>query len=160
MRKQDRFLCEIKNINIDMDIISSEQLNSLVDTVISSLKLSDLENKVHEVTMNLAQVGPAKFGASIKPLLIEDETRLNLIYMLNYNFDNFKASYNYIKKHRDNTDTEQLLSLIYKLKELVDTVFEYGNFTIQQKAEQDKYLALLKEQDIKHLGGGDIYDKN
>lgn len=159
MKRQDKFLCEIKNIDINTDLVTTEQLNSLTDTIISEIKLPNLESKVHEVTMNLAQVGPAKFGASVTPLLMEDETRLNLIYMLNYNFDNFKASYNYIKRHRENADTEQLLGLVYKLKELVDIVFNYGTFTLQQKEEQEKYLAQLNETNKNLLDRGDLYDK-
>ena len=48
----------------------------------------------------------------------------------------------YIKRHRfdSDTDSEQLVNLIMRLKDVVDTIYNYGEFTIEQKQEQEKYL--------------------
>lgn len=165
MKKQDMILYEMKNL--DICELEKEQLEFVVDTLIDNIKLSDLEKKIHEVTLQLSHVGPAKFGAEMKPLFLEDETRLNLIYMLNSSFDNFKASFKYMKKHRldYDTDSEQLVSLIMRLKDVVDTIYNYGEFTLEQKQEQEKYLLeqhkewvkLMEEKiekDRKQLTGG------
>ena len=37
-------------------------------------------------------------------------------------------------------DGERLFSFITKLKDVVETVYKYGEFTIQQKQEEMKYL--------------------
>lgn len=140
MKKTDMILYEMNNL--DIYEMTSEQLEFVTDTILDGIKISDLEDKIHQVTLQLSHIGPAKFGSELKPLFLEDEARLNLIYLLNYNFDNFKADFKYIKKHRldEDIDGERLFSFIMKLKDVVGTVYEYGEFTIQQQKEQAKYL--------------------
>lgn len=162
MKKQDMILYEMKNL--DVCELEKEQLEFVVDNIIDNVKISDLEKKIHEVTLQLAHIGPAKFGVEMKPLFMEDETRLNLIYMLNSNFDNFKASYKYMKRHRFDydIDSEQLLNLIMRLKDVVDTIYNYGEFTLEQRQEQEKYMIeqhkewvkLMEEINRKQLTGG------
>lgn len=140
MKKTDMILYEMNNL--DIYEMTDEQIKFVTDTILDNIKLSDLEDKIHKVTLQLSHIGPAKLGAELKPLFLEDEARLNLIYLLNYNFDNFKADFKYIKRHRLDADIdgERLFSFITKLKDVVEIVYKYGEFTIQQKQEEMKYL--------------------
>ena len=58
MKKQDMILYEMKNL--DICELEKEQLEFVVDTLIDNIKLSDLEKKIHEVTLQLSHIGPAK----------------------------------------------------------------------------------------------------
>lgn len=162
MKGNELVLFELNNL--DIYELTDEQIEIIVDNLLKSINIKKLEEQIHKVTLKLAQVGSPKFGAKIQPLLDEDEDRLRLIYLLNHNLDIFKANFKVLKanKYGCRDDGEKVFGFLSNTKDIVETIYKYGEFTIKQKEEQAKELAkaqeewllFMQEKERRNLGGG------
>ena len=151
MKKNEMMLYEIKNL--DLCELEHKQLEEIKDNILNNINISKLEDKINEVILKLSGVGEPSFGANAKYIALDNQKRLNLIYMLSYNFNLFKSDVKYLKRHKNDLsiDDEKILSFLLKTQDIIDTILDYGNFTIKEKEEQMKYL---NELNNKLLNGG------
>lgn len=84
--------------------------------------------------------------ADTQYIALDNQKRLELVYMLLYNLDIFKADIKYMKKHIDDysMDSERIYSFLYYTKELIDTIYDYGEYRKEDLKTQLKQLATHK----------------
>ena len=140
MKRNEMVIYEVKNL--DLYNLEHEQLEQITDDILTNVNMSKLEEKINQVILKLSGVGEPSFGADIKYIDLDNQKRLNLIYMLSYNFNLFKADVKYLKRHKNDTsiDSEKLLSFLFKTKDIISTILDYGEFTLKEQEEQLKYL--------------------
>lgn len=140
MKRNEMVIYEVKNL--DLYNLEHEQLEQITDDILTNVNMSKLEEKINQVILKLSGVGEPSFGADIKYIALDNQKRLNLIYMLSYNFNLFKADVKYLKRHKNDTsiDSEKLLSFLFKTKDIINTILDYGEFTLKEQEEQLKYL--------------------
>lgn len=140
MKRNEMVIYEVKNL--DLYNLEHEQLEQITDDILTNVNMSKLEEKINQVILKLSGVGEPSFGADIKYIALDNQKRLNLIYMLSYNFNLFKADVKYLKRHKNDTsiDSEKLLSFLFKTKDIISTILDYGEFTLKEQEEQLKYL--------------------
>ena len=153
MKRNEMVIYEVKNL--DLYNLEHDQLEQITNDILTNVNMSKLEEKINQVILKLSGVGEPSFGADIKYIALDNQKRLNLIYMLSYNFNLFKADVKYLKRHKNDTsiDSEKLLSFLFKTKDIISTILDYGEFTLKEQEEQLKYLndinkRLLKEKQI------------
>lgn len=140
MKRNEMVIYEVKNL--DLYNLEHEQLEQITNDILTNVNMSKLEEKINQVILKLSGVGEPSFGADIKYIALDNQKRLNLIYMLSYNFNLFKADVKYLKRHKNDTsiDSEKLLSFLFKTKDIINTILDYGEFTLKEQEEQLKYL--------------------
>ena len=137
---KDMIIYEVNNI--DLYDLNSNQLRELKNEIINNVNISKLEEKINQVILKLSGVGEPSFGADIKYIALDNQKRLNLIYMLSYNFNLFKADVKYLKRHKNDPsiDDEKIFMFLLKTKDIINTILDYGEFTLKEQEEQLKYL--------------------
>lgn len=140
MKINEMIIYEVKNL--DLYNLEYEQLEQITNDILTNVNMSKLEEKINQVILKLSGVGEPSFGADIKYIALDNQKRLNLIYMLSYNFNLFKADVKYLKRHKNDTsiDSEKLLSFLFKTKDIISIILDYGEFTLKEQEEQLKYL--------------------
>ena len=140
MKRNEMVIYEVKNL--DLYNLEHEQLEQITNDILTNVNMSKLEEKINQVILKLSGVGEPSFGADIKYIALDNQKRLNLIYMLRYNYNLFKADVKYLKRHKNDTsiDSEKLSSFLFKTKDIINTILDYGEFTLKEQEEQLKYL--------------------
>lgn len=140
MKRNEMIIYEVKNL--DLYNLEHEQLEQITDDILTNVNMYKLEEKINQVILKLSGVGEPSFGADIKYIALDNQKRLNLIYMLSYNFNLFKADVKYLKRHKNDPsiDSEKLSSFLFKTKDIINTILDYGEFTLKEQEEQLKYL--------------------
>ena len=71
--------------------------------------------------------------------------------MLNYNLNCFKSDVKYLRKYKDDIsiDDEKIFMFLLKTKDMVETIINYGEFTVKEKQEQQKYLEQINKKLLK-----------
>ena len=143
---KDMIIYEVNNV--DLYDLNSNQLKELKNEIINNINISKLERKINEVTLKLSGVAGPSFDADIKYIALDNQERLNLIYMLNYNLNCFKSDVKYLRKHKDDIsiDDEKIFMFLLKTKDMVETIINYGENTIKEKQEQQKYLEQVNKK--------------
>ena len=140
MKRNEMIIYEVKNL--DLYNLENEQLEQITNDILTNVNISKLEEKINQVILKLSGVGEPSFGADIKYIALDNQKRLNLIYMLSYNFNLFKFDVRYLKRHKNDSsiDSEKLSSFLFKTKDIINTILDYGEFTLKEQEEQTKYL--------------------
>lgn len=140
MKRNEMVIYEVKNL--DLYNLENEQLEQITGDILTNVNISKLEEKINQVILKLSGVGEPSFGADIKYIALDNQKRLNLIYMLSYNFNLFKSDVRYLKRHKNDSsiDSEKLSSFLFKTKDIINTILDYGEFTLKEQEEQTKYL--------------------
>lgn len=143
---KDMIIYEVNNI--DLYDLNSNQLKELKNEIINNINISKLERKINEVTLKLSGVAGPSLDADIKYIALDNQERLNLIYMLNYNLNCFKSDVKYLRKYKDDIsiDDEKIFMFLLKTKDMVETIINYGEFTVKEKQEQQKYLEQINKK--------------
>lgn len=123
--------------DIDLNNLDNEQLINLSKNIAYNINLKQLREKINEVCISLAAVTDPCFGADIKFIALDNQKRLNLIYELLNNFNLLEARIKNIKRNKSNCieNNEFLFQFLIYTKDLINSVFKYGNF----KIEEEKY---------------------
>ena len=143
---KDMIIYEVNNV--DLYDLNSNQLKELKNEIINNINISKLERKINEVTLKLSGVAGPSLDADIKYIALDNQERLNLIYMLNYNLNCFKSDVKYLRKYKDDIsiDDEKIFMFLLKTKDMVETIINYGEFTVKEKQEQQKYLEQVNKK--------------
>lgn len=143
---KDMIIYEVNNV--DLYDLNSNQLKELKNEIINNINISKLERKINEVTLKLSGVAGPSLDADIKYIALDNQERLNLIYMLNYNLNCFKSDVKYLRKYKDDIsiDDEKIFMFLLKTKDMVETIINYGEFTVKEKQEQQKYLEQINKK--------------
>lgn len=146
---KDMIIYEVNNV--DLYDLNSSQLKELKNEIINNINISKLERKINEVTLKLSGVAGPSLDADIKYIALDNQERLNLIYMLNYNLNCFKSDVKYLRKYKDDIsiDDEKIFMFLLKTKDMVETIINYGEFTVKEKQEQQKYLEQINKKLLK-----------
>lgn len=155
MKNNDMIIYNMNNIEI-YDL-SSEQAIFLKDTIIKNVNIKQLEEKIHEIILKLTGVGAPSFGADAVYIALDNQKRLELTYKLLYNLDIFKSFCKNFKsnKHNCNFESDYIYSFLIYTKDLVNIIYDYGEYRKLDLEEQKKQvliaqekLKLLKEQKL------------
>lgn len=146
MNKNDIIIYEVNSL--DITDLTSEQIDTLASNIINTVNIKQLEEKVHEVILKLSRVGDPTLDADIEYIAMDNQQRLNLIYMLMYNMDLFKYDVKNLKHNRlgCREDSDKIYSFIYRTKELIQSIMNYGQFSYKEYQEQQKYLQELNNK--------------
>ena len=146
---KDMIIYEVNNV--DLYDLNSNQLKELKNEIINNINISKLERKINEVTLKLSGVAGPSLDGDIKYIALDNQERLNLIYMLNYNLNCFKSDVKYLRKYKDDIsiDDEKIFMFLLKTKDMVETIINYGEFTVKEKQEQQKYLEQINKKLLK-----------
>lgn len=139
--------------NIDIYDLEEEQIFELKDTIVRNVNLKQLRESVNKAVLNLSGVGDPTWNADLNFIALDNQKRLNIIYMLISNLEMFEISVSNIKKNRYGCamDSEQSLRFLGITKDLVDTVIKFGEFKMDE-AYQNKLE--LEENKRLELEGG------
>lgn len=139
--------------NIDIYDLEEEQIFELKDTIVKNVNLKQLRESVNKAVLNLSGVGDPTWNADLNFIALDNQKRLNIIYMLISNLEMFEISVSNIKKNRYGcaVDSEQSLRFLGITKDLVDTIIKFGEFKIDE-AYQSKLE--LEENKRLELEGG------
>lgn len=139
--------------NIDIYDLEDEQIFELKDTIVKNVNLKQLRESVNKAVLNLSGVGDPTWNADLNFIALDNQKRLNIIYMLISNLEMFEISVSNIKKNRYGCamDSEQSLRFLGITKDLVNTVIKFGEFKMDE-AYQNKLE--LEENKRLELEGG------
>lgn len=139
--------------NIDIYDLEEEQIFELKDTIVKNVNLKQLRESVNKAVLNLSGVGDPTWNADLNFIALDNQKRLNIIYMLISNLEMFEISVSNIKKNKYGCamDSEQSLRFLGITKDLVDTVIKFGEFKMDE-AYQNKLE--LEENKRLELEGG------
>lgn len=146
MNKQDLILYEFHNL--DIYDLTDQQIIQIKNDLINNVKLNKLEEKIREVTLNLSQVGAPAFMSDAKYIALDNQKRLDLIFMLINNFALFKTATKNLKNNKNNCNNndEYILNYLFKTKDLINTIWEYGEFKLEEAKENQKQVLLAQER--------------
>lgn len=141
--------------NIDIYDLEEEQIFELKDTIVKNVNLKQLRESVNKAVLNLSGVGDPTWNADLNFIALDNQKRLNIIYMLISNLEMFEISVSNIKKNKYGCamDSEQSLRFLGIAKDLVDTIIKFGEFKMDE-AYQNKLE--LEENKRLELEGGNI----
>ncbi len=155
----------IKNINnIDIDLLSTEDLVELKDCVVNTINLSKLNEDIAKACMNLSQVGPPSFMADVVYIAMDNQKRLDIIYMLMNNFNLFKNDVKNFKRNKNdcNDNIEYVYSFLGRTQSLIKSIIDFGDFKKNEYEENQKQVKLnaervekLQKEQQKRLKKGD-----
>lgn len=136
--------------NIDIYGLEEEQIFELKDTIVKNVNLKQLRESVNKAVLNLSGVGDPTWNADLNFIALDNQKRLNIIYMLISNLEMFEISVSNIKKNKYGCamDSEQSLRFLGITKDLVDTIIKFGEFKMDEvyqnklELEENKRLEL------------------
>lgn len=139
--------------NIDIYDLEDEQIFELKDTIVKNVNLKQLRESVNKAVLNLSGVGDPTWNADLNFIALDNQKRLNIVYMLISNLEMFEISVSNIKKNKYGCamDSEQSLRFLGITKDLVDTIIKFGEFKMDE-AYQNKLE--LEENKRLELEGG------
>lgn len=139
--------------NIDIYDLEDEQVFELKDTIVKNVSLKQLRESVNKAILNLSGVGDPTWNADLNFIALDNQKRLNIIYMLTNNLEIFESSVSNMKKNKYGCamDSEQSLRFLGITKDLVDTIIKFGEFK-RDEAYQNKLE--LEESKRLELEGG------
>lgn len=122
--------------------LETDEIKELSKFISDNINLKVLERAITKATLKLSGVSGPSFMADAKWLALDNQKRLELIYMLTNNFQLLKADLsNYRKNKFDLKDNpEGLLNFILNTREILKTVQKYQEFRIEEKVENQKQL--------------------
>lgn len=122
--------------------LETDEIKELSKFILDNINLKALERAITKATLKLSGVSGPSFMADAKWLALDNQKRLELIYMLTNNFQLLKADLsNYRKNKFDLKDNpEGLLNFILNTREILKTVQKYQEFRIEEKVENQKQL--------------------
>ena len=122
--------------------METPEIKELSKYISDNINLKALERAITKATLNLSGVGGPGFMADAKWLAMDNQKRLELIYMLTNNFQLFKGNLtNYRRNKLDlQNNTEGLLRFILTLKDLFKTTIDFQDFKLEEHKENMKQL--------------------
>lgn len=136
----------IKEVHeLDINNLDGDQLRTLASNIISKLNVKKLEEDIVKTIIHLSNVGSPSFGADVKTLLNEDEKRLNLINQLANNLQHIKSyTHNFrYNKYGCRENDDHIYAYVHKVKDLIDSIINYGEFEVDNKIQEEKYIKQL-----------------
>lgn len=149
--KKEKGLAKINNNQIIFNKLENEDLlyemteteiQELAEFISDNVNLKALERAITKATLNLSGVGGPSFMADARWLAMDNQKRLELIYMLTNNFQLFKGSLTNYRRNRLNfqDNSEGLLHFILTLRDLFKTTIDFQDFKLEEHKENMKQL--------------------
>lgn len=144
-------------INMDLCELETNQIMNLKHEIVHGIKMNNLEKLINLAILDLSKVSSPSFGADLKYIALDNQKRLELIYKLLDSFDQFKTQTKNLKRNKFscNEDSEIALGYLYRLKNLLNSAIEHGEFKEKEMQENYNYVRELQENERKLLGGGE-----
>lgn len=133
-------ISEMKQINI-YDL-NDDEVRVLAANIIENINLKQLKEEVIKTCLKLTGVGSPSLGCDVKFIALDNQRRLELTHMLLSNFDLFESYVKNFKRNKSNCreNDDYIFNFLYKTKDLVDTIIDYGEFRLKEKEDNQKQL--------------------
>ena len=145
MKKKNELSYKDLKMTFDTDVFdfnTTEELEEIVQAVSDSINLSKLRRSVDNAIKILSGVGDPSFGADAKVIALDNQKRLNLIYLLLDRFNILEAGIKNFRRNKMNckNNDEFLYEVISSTKDILGTINKYGEFRFNEYQETQKYL--------------------
>ena len=128
--------------NKDLATMDTPQLLEISQQISNSISLTKLRRSIDNAIKVLSGVGDPSFGADLEFIALDNQQRLNLIWMLLDRYNKIEANIKNFKKNKQNCkdNSDFLYKFIEETKEILETVTKYGQFRYKEKIEDQKYI--------------------
>lgn len=128
--------------NIDLYSLNDNQVKYLAANIIEKINLTQLKEEVMKTCLKLTGVGEPTWNADVKFIALDNQKRLELTYLLLNNFNLFEKD---VKNFRRNKlkcreNDEYIFNFLFKTKDLISSIIEYGEFRVKELKENQKEL--------------------
>lgn len=134
--------------NKDLTTMDTPQLLEISQQISNSISLTKLRRSIDNAIKILSGVGDPSFGADLEFIALDNQQRLNLIWMLLDRYNKIEANIKNFKKNKQNCkdNSDFLYKFIEETKEILETVTKYGQFRYKEKIEDQKYIETLNRK--------------
>lgn len=128
--------------------METPEIKELSKYISDNINLKALERAITKATLNLSGVGGPSFMADAKWLALDNQKRLELVYMLTNNFQLLKSDLNNFRRNKSNLreNTEGLFGFILNTKDLLETIQKYQEFKVEEAIDNQKQLMESKKK--------------
>lgn len=157
MNKQDLIIYEMKELSLyDLE---EEQVMTVANNVVTSININKLRKNINGACLKLSGVAPPSFLADAKWIALDNQKRLEIIYKMLDSFEKFEADIKNLRGKRKawlqdkNDNFDYIFQFLLNTKDLISSIYDYGDFRAKE-VEEDKKQALLQKEKFKLLLGG------
>lgn len=155
MNKQDLIIYEMKEISLDD--LEEGQIMELANNLVNAININKLSKAVKEACKKLSGVTPPSFLADARWIALDNQKRLEIIWKMLDSIERVEADFknlrgkrkNWLQKESDNFD--YIFQFLLNTKELIQSIYEYGEFKAKE-VEEDKKQAMLQKEKFNLLG--------
>lgn len=122
--------------------METPEIKELSKYISDNINLKALERAITKATLNLSGVGGPSFMSDAKWLALDNQKRLELVYMLTNNFQLLKTDLSNFRRNKSNLqeNTEGLFGFILNTKDLLETIQKYKEFKVEEAIDNQKQL--------------------
>lgn len=138
----------ISNMNkIDLYDLSTKDIYILADTIVNNVNISQLRKSVQKASLKLSAVTKPCFGADLKYIALDNQTRLEIIWKLLNSFEMFEKDIKNIRKRKlDYYDYDYIYQFLSNTQNIMKAIYEYGEFKILEKEEYQKQIKAYEKR--------------
>lgn len=128
--------------------MEAPEIKELSKYISDNINLKALERAITKATLNLSGVAGPSFMADAKWIALDNQKRLELVYMLTNNFQLLKSDLNNFRRNKSNLqeNTEGLFGFILNTKDLLETIQKYQEFKVEEAIDNQKQLMENKKK--------------
>ena len=133
---------------LDLYNMNEEKIIEIKNQLVENVKISKLEQEVKKAILKLSRVGPPSFMADAVYIALDNQQRLDIIYLLLDNFELFKQQTKNFKKDKNNCNDnfEYIFNYLLHTQDLLKTIYKYTEFQYNEKVENEKILMENKQK--------------
>lgn len=141
----------ISNMNkLDLYDLSVEDTYILADTIVNNFNVSQLKKSIQKASLNLSAVTKPCFGADLKYIALDNQTRLEIIWKLLNSFELFEKDIKNIKKRKLNYyEYDYVFQFLSNTQKIMQAVYEYGEFKVLEKEENQTQIKAYENRLLK-----------
>lgn len=157
MNKQELIIYEMKEISLyDLE---EEEVMTVANNVVKSININKLRKNITGACLKLSGVTPPGFLADAKWIALDNQKRLEIIWKMIDSFEKFEADIKNLRGKRKswledkNDNFDYIFQFLLTTKDLISSIYDYGDFRAKE-VEENKKQALLQKERFKMLLGG------
>lgn len=141
----------IANMNkLELYDLETDECFKLADLIVNNININQLRKSIQKASLNLSSVTKPCFGADLKYIALDNQTRLEIIWNLLNSFELFEKDIKNIRKNKiDYYDYDYIFQFLLNTQKLMKSVYEYGEFKILEKVENEKQLKAYENRMLK-----------
>lgn len=142
--------------NVDLYELQENEVIVLKQNIIEKVNLNKMREQVELVCRDLSQVGPPRFGADLTYIANNNQERLELIFNLLNNFNNFKNDVKCFRRNKGNCNDnyEYIFNFLLNTQDLINAILDHNDFKIKEWEENNRQV-----QEVKRLKENKLYLK-